>query len=105
MGGFQQPQGHLQVISNMVDFGMTAQETLDSLRFSIDIENSGEIRVEEDIDPTVVAELRKRGHDVVVVSGEDRIMFGGAQLISRDPHTGVLMGGSEPRKEGAAIGW
>ncbi|MBI50139.1 MAG: gamma-glutamyltransferase [Chloroflexi bacterium] len=105
MGGFQQPQGHLQVISNMVDFGMTAQETLDSLRFSIDIENSGEIRVEEDIDPTVVAELRKRGHDVVVVSGEDRIMFGGAQLISRDPHTGVLMGGSEPRKDGAAIGW
>ena len=105
MGGFQQPQGHLQVISNMVDYGMTSQDALDALRFSIDVEGSGAIRVEEDIDPKVVEDLRKRGHDVVVVSGKDRIMFGGAQVISRDSETGVLMGGSEPRKDGAAIGW
>jgi len=105
MGGFQQPQGHLQVISNMVDYGMTSQDALDALRFSIEVEGSGAIRVEEDIDPKVVEELRKRGHDIVVVAGKDRIMFGGAQVISRDPETGVLMGGSEPRKDGAAIGW
>ena len=105
MGGFQQPQGHLQVISNMVDYGMTSQDALDALRFSIDVEGSGAIRVEEDIDPQVVEDLRKRGHDVVVVSGKDRIMFGGAQVISRDSETGVMMGGSEPRKDGAAIGW
>ena len=84
---------------------MTSQDALDALRFSIEVEGSGSVRVEEDIDPAVVTELRKRGHDIVLVSGSDRIMFGGAQVISRDPETGVLMGGSEPRKDGAAIGW
>ena len=105
MGGFQQPQGHLQVISNMVDYGMSSQDALDALRFSIEVEGSGAIRVEEDIEPQVIAELRNRGHDIVVVSGKDRIMFGGGQIISRDPTTGVLIAGSEPRKDGAAIGW
>jgi gamma-glutamyltranspeptidase/glutathione hydrolase len=49
--------------------------------------------------------LRKLGHDVEVIEGYERGMFGGGQVISRDPSTGLLMGGSEPRKDGAAVGW
>ena len=105
MGGFQQPQGHLQVVSNMVDFNMNSQEALDALRFSVDVEETGIVRVEEDVDPKVVSELTKRGHEIEVISGYKRIMFGGAQTISRDPETGVLTAGSEPRKSGAAVGY
>ena len=105
MGGFQQPQGHLQVISNIVDYGMDSQGALDSLRFSIDIEGTGAVRVEEDIDPKIVAELKRRGHEVLVLSGYDRGTFGGGQVISRNPETGVLVAGSEPRKDGMAVGW
>ena len=105
MGGFQQPQGHLQVISNMVDFDMDAQRALDALRFSVDVQETGAVRVEEDLDPETVAELKRRGHDVLVVKGYERTMFGGGQVISRDPETGVLTAGSEPRKDGAAVGW
>ena len=105
MGGFQQPQGHLQVISNMVDFGMDSQQALDALRFSVDVGESGAVRVEEGIDPKVVSELSKKGHHVEVVTGYQRIMFGGAQTISRDSETGVLVAGSEPRKDGAAVGY
>lgn len=105
MGGFQQPQGHLQVVSNMVDFGMDAQRALDALRFSVDVQDTGAVRVEEDLDGETAAELKRRGHDVVVVEGYGRTMFGGGQVISRDPETGVLTAGSEPRKDGAAVGW
>ena len=105
MGGFQQPQGHLQIVSNMVDFGMDAQQALDALRFSIDVAESGHVRVEEDLDPATVKELERRGHQVDVLSGYNRIQFGGGQVISRDPETGVLTAGSEPRKDGAAVGW
>jgi gamma-glutamyltranspeptidase/glutathione hydrolase len=105
MGGFQQPQGHLQVISNMVDFGMDSQRALDALRFSIDVQNTGNVRVEEGIDPKTVVELRRRGHDLSIIKGYERGIFGGGQVISRDPLTGVLIGGSEPRKDGGAVGW
>ena len=105
MGGFQQPQGHLQVISNMVDFGMDSQRALDALRFSIDVQNSGTVRVEEGLDPKTVAELQRRGHNLSIIEGYERGLFGGGQVISRDPLTGVLIAGSEPRKDGGAVGW
>ncbi len=105
MSGFQQPQGHLQVVSNMVDFGMNPQRALDALRFSVDVQNTGAVRVEDDLDPNIVAELRDRGHDVSIVEGYNRALFGGGQVISRDPETGMLMAGSEPRKDGSAVGW
>ena len=105
MGGFQQPQGHLQVISNIVDHGMNSQGALDSLRFSIDIEDTGVVRLEEDVDPKVVSELERRGHKVQILGGYDRGTFGGGQVISRNPETGVLVAGSEPRKDGMAVGW
>lgn len=106
MGGFQQPQGHLQVVSNMVDFGMDSQQALDALRFHIDVETGeGTVKVEAGIDETVTAELRRRGHEVAVLDGYERTRFGGGQVISRDPETGVMVAGSEPRKDGAAVGW
>lgn len=105
MGGFQQPQGHLQVVSNMVDFGLDSQKALDALRFSIDVLGDKSVRLEEDIDPAIVHELQRRGHRVTVQSAYDRTGFGGGQVISRDPDTGVLCAGTEPRKDGAALGW
>jgi gamma-glutamyltranspeptidase/glutathione hydrolase len=106
MGGFQQPQGHLQVVSNMVDFGMDSQQALDALRFHVDVETgSGAVQVEAGLDQSVVAELKKRGHSVSALDSYERTRFGGGQVISRNPETGVLTGGSEPRKDGAAVGW
>ena len=105
MGGFQQPQGHLQVISNMVDFGMDSQKALDALRFSIDVQGDKSVRVEEDLDDAIISKLRKRGHDVVVQRAYDRTGFGGGQVVSRDAETGVLCAGTEPRKDGSALGW
>ena len=104
-GGFQQPQGHLQVVSNLVDFGLDSQKALDALRFSIDVTGDKSVRVEEDLDAKVVADLRSRGHDVGVIGGYDRTMFGGGQLITRDSDSGVLTAGTEPRKDGSALGW
>ena len=105
MGGFQQPQGHLQVISNMVDFGMDPQEALDALRFSVDVEGGGGASLEEDIPESTVAELRQRGHTVAIVGGYGRTLFGGGQIIQRDADSGVIIAGSEPRSDGAAVGW
>ena len=68
MGGFMQPQGHLQVISNMVDFGMDAQGALDALRFQV----AGGLRLAEgDVDDAVVTGLHQRGHRVNVMHGRN----------------------------------
>ncbi len=105
MGGFQQPQGHLQVVSNMVDFGMDSQKALDALRFSIDVLGDRSVKVEEDLDASVVDDLRARGHDIAVQRSYERVGFGGGQVVSRDADTGVLCAGTEPRKDGSALGW
>ena len=105
MGGFMQPQGHLQVISNMVDFGMDSQTALDALRFQV---VGDSVWLEGDVSDQVVQELHRRGHRVNVMHGPGRGGaggMGGGQVISRDPDSGVISGGSEPRKDGAAVGW
>ena len=105
MGGFQQPQGHLQVISNMVDYEMDPQQALDSLRFSVDITDTQNIKLENGIDKDVILGLQKKGHVIDIQMGSDRMSMGGGQIISRDSDTGILIGGSEPRKDGSAVGW
>ena len=105
MGGFQQPQGHLQVVSNMVDLGMRPQAALDAIRFSIDVTGGGNVRLEEDAPDDLVSGLEKRGHKVDIIRGFDRTMFGGGQVIEIDSDSGVIMAGSEPRKDGCAMGW
>ncbi len=103
MGAFQQPQGHLQILVNMIDFGMDPQEALNALRFSIQLGRG--VALEEGLPQSTVDALRARGHNSFLVQGYHRYLFGGGQVIQRDPETGVLRGGSELRKDGAAVGW
>ena len=105
MGSYMQPQGHLQIINNMVDLDMNPQEAIDALRFQVAGE---EVILEEGVDSDVVRELQSRGHRVNIMAGLQRGGaggMGGAQAIYRDPDSGVLWGGSEPRKDGCALGW
>ncbi len=102
MGGFMQPQGHLQVISNLVDFDMTPQPALNALRFMV----AGDgVVLEEGLSRDVLSDLQRRGHRIQLAAGYSRVGMGGGQVIQRNPDSGVLMGGSEPRKDGCAVGW
>jgi gamma-glutamyltranspeptidase/glutathione hydrolase len=106
MGGFMQPQGHVQVIVNMVDFGFDPQTALDSPRFCIlGGVSGGKVGLEEGIPFNTLSELAMRGHDVVPLSGYTRGACGRGQIILRNPDTGALCAGSDPRADGLAIGW
>ncbi len=101
MGGFMQPQGHFQVISALVDDDLNPQEALDRPRFCL-IDGSGEsiLALEEGIPVATMARLAELGHQVRPVSGAGRNLFGDGHIICRDAETGVLYGGSDPRKDG-----
>lgn len=104
MGGFMQPQGHVQVLSALVDDGLDPQAALDRPRFCIDVEEAGgRVALEEGIPPRVVSALADRGHPVYRVGGFGRSLFGRGQVIVRDRQTGVLCGGSDPRADGCAM--
>lgn len=106
MGGFMQPQGHLQVLVNLVDLGMSPQEALDAPRFCLlEGEPAGRLAVEADAGEGLIAALAGRGHGVLPVSGLERLLFGAGQVIRRDAATGLLSAGSEPRRDGCAVGW
>ncbi|MFP8888615.1 gamma-glutamyltransferase family protein [Natrialbaceae archaeon A-CW2] len=96
MGGYMQPQGHLQVISNLVDYGMGEQEALDAPRWRY--REDGTLGVEERL-PAQTGLVRK-GHDVRILQPS---LFGGAQLVRRTDD--VLTGATEPRKDGQAVGF
>jgi gamma-glutamyltranspeptidase/glutathione hydrolase len=97
MGGDMQPQGHVQVLLNLIDFGMNVQEAGEAARVR---HTARGLAVEAGIDPAARYGLGRRGHRVIDSPGS----FGGFQGILIDPRTGVLMGGSDPRKDGLAIG-
>ena len=104
MGGFMQPQGHVQVLSALVDEGRDPQSALDLPRFCIDAEeSSGRVALEEGIPAKTISELERMGHPVYTVSGYDRSLFGRGQAILRDAKTGVLTAGSDPRADGCAM--
>ena len=103
MGGFQQPQGHLQVVSNMIDFGMNPQEALDSARYRISIEDET-VFAEDSFNQEVISGLKSKGHSVSVISGVKRGFFGGGQIINMNDE-GVLIGGSDPRKDGISVSY
>jgi gamma-glutamyltranspeptidase/glutathione hydrolase len=104
MGGFMQPQGHVQVLSALVDDGLDPQAALDRSRFCIDVEETGgRVALEEGIPPRVVSALEDRGHPIYRVGGYGRSLFGRGQVIVRDAQTGVLCGGSDPRADGCAM--
>jgi len=104
MGGFMQPQGHVQVGLNLIDHKMTPQQALDYPRFCItDGTAGGTVALEEGIPVKIMADLARRGHPVQPVSGYGRAIFGRGQVIKRDPVSGVLAAGSDPRADGMAI--
>jgi len=104
MGGFMQPQGHVQVLSALVDNGLDPQAALDLPRFCIDVEGSaGRVALEEGTPQETISSLENMGHPVYSVSGYDRSLFGRGQVILRDAETGVLSAGSDPRADGCAM--
>ena len=98
MGADYQPMGHAHVITNMVDYGMDVQAAIDSPRIFFLGEQS---EVEHGVSAATIAGLKARGHDVAVRP----LPFGGGQAIRIDWERGVLIGGSDPRKDGCALGY
>jgi gamma-glutamyltranspeptidase/glutathione hydrolase len=115
MGGFMQPQAHLQALSSMVDFGHNPQQALDMPRFCLNVDDAsggvgaddpgGEVYLEKGFTFDEMAALRLKGHKISPISGRQRAVFGGGQIIRRDPESGVIIAGSDPRKDGCAIGF
>ncbi|MDW8141434.1 MAG: gamma-glutamyltransferase, partial [Candidatus Bipolaricaulota bacterium] len=99
MGGFMQPQGHLQMIVNTVDYGMNPQASLDAPRWQW--VRSKEIEIESDADPEILEGLRARGHSVRIAESSGR--FGRGQIIWRLP-SGAYIAGSDKRADGCAAG-
>jgi gamma-glutamyltranspeptidase/glutathione hydrolase len=100
MGGFMQPQGHVQVLLNMIDFNMDPQRALDSPRVRVFAE--GGVALEEEFDNDMRVALAARGHKLVEA---ERAEFGGGQVIMLDPESGALAAGSDKRKDGCAVGF
>ena len=98
MGGFMQPQGHVQVVSNLVDRGLSPQQALDSPRWRY--REDGRLAVEARFDAGIQNTLARKGHDVSILRPG---MFGGAQYVRRDAD-GVCSGATEPRKDGTVAG-
>jgi gamma-glutamyltranspeptidase/glutathione hydrolase len=98
MGGDMQPQGHVQVLLNLIDFGMNIQEAGEAPRFR---HSSSGLALESAISAEARSGLTERGHSIIAETG----IFGGFQGILFDQETGVMMGGSDPRKDGLAIGY
>ena len=107
MGGWMQPQGHLQVLVSLLVDGLDPQAAIDEPRFCIRANPPyGPVHLEEGISVEAMSTLAALGHQVVPVSGIRRSpVFGRGQIILRDPETGVLIGGSDPRGDGAAVGF
>jgi gamma-glutamyltranspeptidase/glutathione hydrolase len=98
MGGAYQPTGHVRLMSNLVDYGMDPQAAIDAPR---SFAEHGELQLETGYHADVAADLTRRGHRV---TWRD-MPLGGAQSITIDPAIDVLIGASDPRKDGCAIGY
>jgi gamma-glutamyltranspeptidase/glutathione hydrolase len=110
MGGAMQPQGHVQILVNLLHFGMNLQEAGDAPRFyhsgsseptGTTMTTGGVLHLEAGVPDTVRRELVRRGHRL----GGTIHSYGGYQAVARDPQTGVYSGASESRKDGCAIGY
>lgn len=113
MGGEFQPMGHVQILVNIIDFGMNIQEAGDATRWlhthSTEpthlwgdyLKDGGLVRFESSVDPKIVDALRAKGHKVEIGGG----FYGRYQGIWHDAAKGVYIGGSEPRADGQAVGY
>ncbi|HQW64761.1 MAG TPA: gamma-glutamyltransferase [Pseudomonadota bacterium] len=112
MGGAMQPQGHAQIVINLVDFGMNLQEAGDAPRIqhegstepagqALQMNDGGVVNLEHGFPETTIRALMRKGHVIEFADGP----YGGYQAIRRDPVTGVYAGASESRKDGQAAGY
>jgi len=97
MGGYMQPQGHVQVIMNSIDFNLNPQAALDAPRWQW--KKGKNFEVEKNFPQEIVNELTNLGHEITVAETSDG--FGRGQIIWRNPDNGVLIGGTESRTDGA----
>ncbi len=103
MGGFMQPQGHVQILRAILDDGLDPQQALERPRFCVDADKDNSTVLTEEGMPEEVADgLRAIGHPVRQVSGMARAVFGRGQIILRDGAGGKWIGGSDPRADGCA---
>ncbi|MGH8106741.1 MAG: gamma-glutamyltransferase, partial [Arenimonas sp.] len=112
MGGAMQPQGHAQIVMNLIDFHMNLQEAGDAPRIQHDgstepagqntaMTDGGVLNLESEFSYPAIQALMRKGHKVEFADGP----YGGYQAIMRDPDTGVYTGASESRKDGQAAGY
>ena len=107
-GSDDQPQCNVQILHRLLDLQIDPQSAVEAPRWSHmpgtlpKLELPEELRLEEGFPPELISGLRKRGHKVKVV---DRWSFGSAEVIIKDPNSGTLVAGADPRREGYAIGW
>ncbi len=101
MGGYMQPQGHMQVVMNTIDFQLHPQAALDAPRWQWI--GGKTIQVEPNFPLDTVENLRERGHNIEISLHSGT--FGRGQIIWRDHVTGVLQGGTEPRTDGMVAAW
>jgi gamma-glutamyltranspeptidase/glutathione hydrolase len=110
MGGDMQPQGHVQVLVNLIDFGMNLQEAGDAARYyhggsssptGTVMTTGGVLSLESGVPADVRRELVRMGHRLSETIGR----YGGYQAIARDPVTGIYSGATESRKDGCAMGY
>lgn len=112
MGGGMQPQGHVQILVNLVDYGMNLQEAGDAARFhhdggsqptGVDGDPVGLLELEPGVPEATVKRLEAMGHKIRI--RDNGVVFGGYEAIARDPATGVYTGATEMRKDGAVAGY
>jgi len=101
MGGYMQPQGHMKVIMNTVDYRLNPQAALDVPRWQW--VGGKKVQVEPEFPGELIEALRQKGHDIEVMP--DGGAFGRGQIIWRDLQTGVLAGGTESRTDGMIAAW
>jgi gamma-glutamyltranspeptidase/glutathione hydrolase len=98
MGGQYQATGHARLVSNLVDYGLDPQAAIDGPRSFVE---DGALMLERGYTESVVQALEAKGHAV----GRRREPLGGAQMVLIDHDRGVLVGASDPRKDGVALGY
>jgi gamma-glutamyltranspeptidase/glutathione hydrolase len=103
MGGGIQPQGHVQVLVNIIDLGMGLQQAIEAPRFRYMSRKN--VLLEDEISARVINRLMALGHVRASPPGILRSSMGGGQAIMIDPVNRTLMGASDPRKDGLAIGY
>ncbi|ASN04139.1 gamma-glutamyltransferase [Virgibacillus necropolis] len=101
MGGYMQPQAHVQVVMNTIDFGLNPQAALDAPRWKWVKDKT--IEVEHRFPHHLAQSLTEKGHNVRIELEPNS--FGRGQIIWRDPESGVLVGGTESRTDGAVAAW